>query len=221
MPILERTPTQQEADAVRDAISKYKNKQKDDPLNITTPYTEAYKESCFQVWYQTGRPTSRQFVKVVPVDEHGRKPNYGLLNSWIKLLGWNERAREMDREVTKQMETYAVEQRVDMLKRHANAAKQLQLEGIKYLLEHPPEKTSDAIRMVTEGIRIEKESVGLPEALTKIAEMKDKPLTDLISQLIHRLTPDEIKQLESGNITVETIDDDIQEGEFTDEEDDA
>lgn len=219
MPILERTPTQQESDAVAAAINKYKDKKQSDPLNLTTPYTEAYKETCFQVWYAAGRPSSRQAVKIIPADEHNRKPTYVLLSTWIRLLGWNDRAKEMDHEVTKQMETYAVEQRVDMLKRHAESAKQLQLEGIKYLLEHPPEKTADAIRMVTEGIRIEKESVGLPEALTKIAEMKDKPLTELIGQLINRLTPNEIKQLETGNITVET--NDIQEGEFTDEEDDA
>lgn len=178
------------------------------------PYSDKYREACFHAWYQAGRPSGKSLLGFLPADEYGRKPTSAKIRTW-RDEGWHRRADELDRQVHQEMQKYAIETRVAMLKRHADLGRQMQEKGVDWLSEHEPDKAGDAIRLVVEGVRIESDSVGVSDALLRISKMKDQELSETIGQLLNRLSGTERKELlEQGIVSV-----DIEDVEITGEED--
>ena len=200
----------------RDIVARKQEKVSEGQGELTSdnvPYSESYKELCFQAWYASGRPAGKSLVSFLPVDEFGRKPQPAKVAGWRDIGGWHGRADELDRQGSKEMETYAIEKKVEMFKRHADVARQLTEKGLDWLGTHEPDKSADAIRLVVEGIRIEKESVGVPDALLKIAAMNDQEITEVIGQYLNRVSGRERAELLDKNIV--TVD--IEEAEIIDE----
>lgn len=125
-------------------------------------------------------------MKFIPasLDEWGRIPNWSTVENWLEDF-FVPRAEELDTEIKKQLDSMVVAEKVEMLKRHAEVGVQMQNMSIEYLNEHRDEISAPAaVRMLVEGIRIERESRGIPAALDKIRDMNDEELMDEIKQLV-------------------------------------
>lgn len=154
------------------------------PLNKS--FSQPYIEKAFRIWYNHGKPSAKMLMKYITadMDEWGRVPNWSTVEGWLENY-FVPRANELDAEVKRQLDALVVKEKVEMLKRHAEVGLQMQNMSIEYLNEHRDEISAPAaVRMLVEGIRIERESRGIPAALDKIRDMNDEELMDEIKQLV-------------------------------------
>lgn len=172
----------------------------------TVPYSDAYKEKAFVAWYSAGCPTGERFALCLPTDENGRVVQADVAKKWIRDFGWRDRANALNEEVARQIERRAVEVRVEMLNRQAEAGKLLQEKGLKYLDEHEFEKAGEALKAVISGAELERASRGLPDALLKVAEMKDEDLSKVLSNLLGKVGSDQIEKVLAFDVEAEFTD---------------
>ena len=147
-------------------------------------YSDEYKGVAFQIWYSNSRPSPSKLLEMLPEDEMHRKPDVGVVGRWIS--AWGEDADRLDIEVKRVTDIDLVGQRAEMLKKQANSGKALHDMGMTYLKEHGFDKAADALRAVVEGVRVERESRGLGEALDRIFKMDDEALRKELVHLLQR-----------------------------------
>jgi hypothetical protein len=107
------------------------------------------------------------------------------LSRWIN--EFKVRAEALDTIVAQTMTEKATKEKVAMLERHAKIGNQLQQISFEFLDNPENQKKlnmSTALKMLVEGIRIERESLGLPNIIAKISDTSDEKLMDEINQLL-------------------------------------
>lgn len=167
-------------------------------------FDDTYVEAAFVIWYANGRPPMQQLVDLLDKDRHGRVPALQVLAQWRDKRDWITRAELLDIGVTHQIEKQAIQEKVEMLNRHAEAGKKMTDKAIDYIEKHDIMKTSDAIKMLVQGVQIERTSRGLPLALDKLSEMADETVLNRINALTTKMNPDDaLKYLGDGEILPE------------------
>jgi len=149
-------------------------------------FSSQYREKIFYIWYNHGKPGSMNLLPFITpeIDEWGRIPGKYALDSWIE-DEFFPRAIQLDTEIKKQLDALLVAEKVEMLKRHADVGLRMQDMAIEYLNENREELSAPAaVRLLVEGIRIERESRGIPAALDKIRDMSDEKLMDQIKEIV-------------------------------------
>lgn len=180
--------------------------------SVKTPYSEEYKEKCFYAWYSAGRPVGQTLLANIPEDAHGRKATTIKIHEWRKFRNWELRADELDAQVSLEVEKLAVREKVEMFQEHTEISQQLRQLGLEYFLDEDgnldPKKIDSsnvALRLIVQGIRIERESRGIADAIKQVAKLSDGKLMGTISALMDGMTPEEAAELEE-----------IVEGDFAD-----
>jgi hypothetical protein len=186
-------------------------------------FTADYKEACFLIWYKNGRPSLRKLSKILPVSSVGRPASEWALRTWYKSEEWKKRADGMDAEVSREINKEAIEEKILMLKRHADAAGSLVKMGIDYLKSHDLDKSADAIRAVAVGMEQERAARGMPIALNEMEKWTTEQLVGFVEKQLSNetpLLPDESEEGldEKSNDSDPTDDPDIIEGEVTTDE---
>jgi|SRR3990167_4534940 len=183
------------------------------PTNMVTRYSDTYIEQVFLFWYKHGRPTAPRLLDLIPQDDLGRRPSQQVLDDWPLKYHWHERADILDLEVEHRITTQAIEEKVEMLTRHADAGQVLVDKALEFVHTHEITKMSDAIRMLVTGVEIEQASRGLPQALMKISAMSDESLSQMVNKLLAKVNPAEAgKFIGPGKETEEAV----VEGDFGD-----
>jgi len=153
----------------------------------TSQFTEVYREKCFTVWYEAGKPRNKeQLLTLFPEDEYGRTPKLGTIIRWRnKKGGWAERGRELDTKVRKEMDSLLISKRIDMFERHAETGATLAEMGLEFLLhEHGGiDSANAAIKAIKEGTDLERKATGISELLKEFATMKDSQIVAKIQEL--------------------------------------
>lgn len=191
--------------------------------NISNSYSMDYVEKCFLIWYKLGRPVITEFIKHVPSDIDGSTVSYNSLVKWPIRYAWNERADVLDAEVSRQIEIQAINEKVEMLRRQADLGKKLQDAGQEYFENNPIESDRTALGAIRTGVEIERNARGIPDALLKIAELKDEELGDIVSKLLTKVHPDEALHLTGAVVEEagETVDAEFTEEDKPEEEENA
>lgn len=161
-------------------------------------YGAEYRNTVFMLWYRMGKPAAHKLAEVMEVDANtGGKPSLPVLRNWI--ANFKEQATFLDSQVARELEDHLVAEKVEMLDRHAKAGVKMQDMAIKYLDEHADEiKVPMAVKMLVEGVRIERESRGVPQALEKMMSKSDDDLLKDVVALLNK-APVEFEQIEAGN----------------------
>ena len=148
-------------------------------------FGEDYKQKVFLIWYEHGKLNASHLYNLVPDEENsGRKPFRSTLQTWIR-EDFSSKAQSMDDEVVEIIREKAITEKVQMLERHTETAVKMQNIAMTYLDQCADElNPNSAVRMLIEGVRIERESRGLPEALRKMMEKTDEDLLGEIQKLI-------------------------------------
>jgi len=161
-----------------------------------------------------GKPSSSVLRDSIPEDHKGIKPHTDTLNAWVG--GWLDRANHLDEQVNYQLDKRLIQEKVDMLRRHTVVAENMQNMAVEQFESHKDDldyiTANTALRMLTEGIRIERESRGIPGMLEKMASKDDEAILDDIKKLVKKST-------EAGGDTVNIIDleiSDIEDSELED-----
>ncbi len=147
-------------------------------------FEESYKLDIFQLWYSNGRPGSLRLYQMIPANIDGDRPTKSTLARWID-TEFREKAASLDQMVETELQNRLVQEKIEMLQRHANLGVKMQDTAIEYLDAHKEELNPNAaVRLLVEGVRIERESRGLPDALRKMSEMSDDDLVKQIEKII-------------------------------------
>ena len=149
-------------------------------------YPADYKEKVFYIWYNHGKPAEYKLLRFIPpdLDQFHRVPTVSGLKRWID-VEFYPRARMLDDLVRKEMDEKVVAEKVEMLQRHAKIGKQMQDKAINFLNEYPDLMNSPAaVRLLVEGIRIERESVGVSTILNKIVNLTDEDLQSEVEKIL-------------------------------------
>lgn len=144
-------------------------------INLSVSYSNEWKEKVFWIWYESGQfGAHKLYVKLSDLGEE--TPNIQTLNEWIN-DGWRDRGAELDQQVRDKFSKEVIETKVEMLKRHSQVGKELQDIGLEWLRENQDALTPSAVvRLIKDGYEIERASVGVPEALTKMLSVSDEEL---------------------------------------------
>jgi hypothetical protein len=121
---------------------------------------------------------------MIPDEWEGDPPAQGTLYNWIKEI-FEDKAAFLDRKLTEEIEGRLIQKKVEMLHRHGEIGRKMQGQAMKKLedIDEKDLPAHAAVRLLVEGIRIERESVGLPQALEKLINSSDEDILDRIEQL--------------------------------------
>jgi hypothetical protein len=161
------------------------------PLSEHSPhkdqFPETYRETVFMVWYSKGKPRPKVLWNMIEPDPMlGAKPSSTVLSEWLK--NFREKASSLDTKVAEEVNTKLVADKVAMLERHASVAREMQETGLEYLKTHDLGGARNAITMVVEGLRIERESVGAPRIAQRVLDMSDDELVQELRVLVKETT---------------------------------
>jgi hypothetical protein len=159
-----------------------------------TDFTPAYIDACFTLWYKAGKPAANRLVGMLPnpVDFGIASGPVSLdyLRRWIH-DDFRDRADRLDTEVGLQMEKRLIEDKVAMLEGHTQIANTMQQMALEYLTANRDKLNANAaVRMLVEGVRIERESRGIPRTLEKLGEKSDEELLKEIKNIMLMSTVD-------------------------------
>ena len=159
-----------------------------------------YREAVFNVWYQNECPTIPDLMTIIPPDDDGRKPDIVTVNAWSRNDGWQEHADALNAQLSVQTDQMAIEKRMEMFKKHAELGKLMSGKGEDYFKEHAPETATEAIRAITEGTKLERESLGLAEAYDKILNASNEELNSRLKKLLGggEIIEGEVKDTDAG-----------------------
>lgn len=148
-------------------------------------YTRGYKDDVFMLWYNNGKPSAQRLWEMLPEEWEIEKPAVKAISGWIRDI-YKPRAEMMDERLAQELEGRLVKEKVEMLYRHANVGRLMQNKALTYLDKVDPDdlNTSAAVRLLVEGVRIERESVGLPQALEKMLDETDEDLLNRVEKLL-------------------------------------
>jgi hypothetical protein len=151
-------------------------------------FTPAYIDAVFFTWYSKGKPVMRKLTNMLPKpSEFGiasGPPSLKILFDWYNKI-FMERAAKLDAEVSRQLEEYLVAERVKMLEEHSKIALTMQNMAMSYLIQNPEKMNSNAaVRLLVEGIRVERESRGIPKMMEQLTSKSDEDLVKQIEDLL-------------------------------------
>jgi len=148
-------------------------------------YSRGYKDDLFMLWYNNGKPTGQRLWEMIPEEWEIDKPRVNAITVWIRDI-YKPRAEMMDERLAQELEGRLVKEKVEMLYRHANVGKLMQNKALACLDSIEPSElsTSAAVRLLVEGVRIERESIGLPQALEKMLNETDEDLLNRVEKLL-------------------------------------
>jgi hypothetical protein len=177
-----------------------------------TPYSDRYKESCFQAWYAAGCPSKPSRVnEIIPFSEDGKKPNANLLADWRLEMGWDTRASELDARAAQKADDGLIEGRVAMLKEHAQISRDVARRAWQHLQEQGFDTASSAVNALFRALPEERLALGISEQLVKFAQMKDDDVLKTLQEYLPRLRGDEIIDLGESETDKPKEEDDNQE----------
>lgn len=163
-----------------------------------TSFSEEYKNELFMIWYRAGKPNVYTLLNIIPENADGRKPARLTLRDWITVF--YQKAEILDQAVRDEMNNRMILEKIEMLNRHAEVAVEMQKKSLDYLRSDKSDLNSAAaVRMLVDGIRIEKESRGIPKILSKMAGMTDDDLLKEAEKLLLRSPITEIETIDNTN----------------------
>lgn len=161
-------------------------------------FPEEYKNEIFMLWYNNQKPTANNLFMLIPPEKFSDAvPTEGTVASWINTI-FKPRAKLLDEQVMAELEGRMVKEKIEMMERHADVAMKMQDIAIEYLSD-PEIQTkltpSTTIRLLIEGIQIERESRGLPQAMNKMINKSDEELLKELENIIDQ-SPARIEKID-------------------------
>lgn len=147
-------------------------------------FTEDYKDQVFYLWYENGKSINFNLMELLPVSSNGRKPSEVTIKDWARQGDWNTRADGLDGQVARVLDNSIIDKRVAMYQRHAEIGQDMVEMGMEFLKANGIKSDQAALRAIAEGVEIQRQSIGLAEALQKISTMDNDQLTRELQKLL-------------------------------------
>ena len=165
------------------------------------PFDEAYKTDVFNLWWKNRKPKATALRKMIPIEWGEDIPSIQTIRLWINdsEKGFKIRAASLDRQMREASEAHMIREKIEMLQRHGEVGRKMQLKALDALetMNFSTFSENALVRFIVEGVRIERESVGLPQALEKLLSEDDENLLNRLEKIIGD-SQSEILVLEDG-----------------------
>jgi hypothetical protein len=164
-------------------------------------FTQTYIDAVFNLWYSSGRPSNVRLAAMLPNPaDYGITtgyPSQRTLHVWTDKY-FKDRGAAFDAEVSRQLAERLIAEKVAMLDSHAKIASEMQEISLTFLRTHKDQLSpNSAVRLLVEGVRIERESRGIPRTLEKLADRSDEDLMKQIEDMLLR-SPMEVSPIEDS-----------------------
>lgn len=150
-------------------------------------YSEEYKNQVFAIWYLHGHTKIGSLLDFIEPDDRGRTPNPTTIQKWREQGGWDARSQQLDIEVQQKTDRELVSLRMEMMKRHAKKAEEIQEMSFAYLQETGFDSSASAVSALFKAFDEEKKSRGMEIALTQVFTMNDENLQKTMNRLLGRV----------------------------------
>lgn len=147
-------------------------------------FSDGYKNELFQLWWKNQKPSAIALHKMIP-EEWGSSPSEATVRDWIR-EEFEDRAAILDKQMMNELEGRMVQEKVAMLYRHGEIGREMQNKALDKLREDgflENLSANSVVRFLIEGVRIERESVGIPQALEKMLNSTDEEILDEIEKI--------------------------------------
>ena len=159
-------------------------------------FSDDYKYQTFLLWYNSGRPGGKKLRQMIPANWGEEIPTSNTLHLWVNGEKFQSQAEELDKQVSIELESRLVKEKVEMLSRHADLGIYMQDMAVDYLKSNESSLSANAaVRLLIEGVRIERESKGIPQALEKMMNKTDAELLEEVKSLTEGAQVEIIEEL--------------------------
>lgn len=156
-------------------------------------YSVDYIEGAFWEWYGAEQPSAKQLMLSLKNDSNGNKPSLTTIQLWMKEFNWRDRAAEYNKKAREQVEAEFLNQKTQMLIRHAEEGRTLQVKGMEFLENNEIKSAHAALRAVELGIQIERDATNLEKLIETVTKMDDPKIQSKLESLLNKasLRPDD------------------------------
>lgn len=155
---------------------------------VNIEFSTAYIESVFATWQMHDKPTIGALIDLIEPDEQGRKPVPITIANWKEKYAWESRDLQIQVQVQENTDRELVKVRMDMMKRHAERAKDIGEMAFKYLRDTGFDSSASAVAAAFKAFAEEKQSTGMGIALAQVFSMSDADLQKKLNSLLSRVT---------------------------------
>lgn len=147
--------------------------------------TPEYKRSVFTTWYRAGKPQASALLKLIDPDPtNGFKYNQVALSTVIT-SEFRPMAESLDAAVQEELESRLIREKIEMLDRHSKTGVKMQDIALEFIDSNKDQITmNSALKLLIEGIRVERESRGIPQALEKMMLKSDDDLLADVQKIL-------------------------------------
>lgn len=148
--------------------------------------SDDYRLHAYMVWYNAGKPSYERLLKFLDPDPaSGVKPSPETMRQWVLEI-FIPLALELDDQVTDTVNKVLLNQRIEMLDRHAVIAKELQDMAMDYLREHGLGNSKNALVALINSVKMEHDARIVPtDILAKLSDMSDEKLLGVFTDMLN------------------------------------
>lgn len=155
-------------------------------FNQAQPFTDEYKEQCFNAWVLAGCPPMSQTQGVLPDDPTGRRPNVATISRWMTEYNWRIRAEEIQTEALARVHDQLVDTKAQLLKSQFENAKALRQKALDQLLADGFDNSNAAVQAYFKSAQEERILLGVAEFAERVGVMTNEQLKEAIKEEIER-----------------------------------
>jgi hypothetical protein len=167
------------------------------------PFTDDYREKCFEAWFLAGCPVVTRTQGILPDFEDGRRPSESTIASWMESNDWMGRAALLNQQALAKVDIALVQTKAELLKQQFETAVALAKKASENLLEGI-DNSNAAVQLYFKATAEARNVMGIAEAFEKIGEMSNEQLQNAIAEMLERSAiTDPIPEEEETNVIEE------------------
>lgn len=149
-------------------------------------YSDAYKESVFQLWASLGFPSYKDLAKKVTPDENSRIPHVSMFKTWAEEGDWRARKDQIEGRAAIITEEILVEETVKMWREHASNAAMVKDIAAYHIQENGFDNSTSALNALKWAQEEERKTRGAEALVSTIRNAANEDLVTRIRKLAAR-----------------------------------
>lgn len=170
-------------------------------MSTNIPFTDDYKEKCFNAWVLAGCPNAYQAQGILPDFDGGRRPSVATINNWMEAYQWRLRADEINAAALAKVNEELVNSKADLLRQQFQNSVAIAKKAMESLLTAGFDSSNAAVQAYFRATAEARTVMGISELMQKVGQMTDQQLQEAIAANLERLNvTDTIPLDEEANV---------------------
>lgn len=155
-------------------------------FNESKPFTDEYKELCFQKWLLSGCPPVSRTLEILPASADGRKPSTATLSAWMMDNDWKMRAKDINEQALATIHDDLVKTKAELFRNQFKTAIALAEKAANQLLSEKIDNSNAAVQLWHKANIEARTVMGISEFMEKFGRMTDEELQKAIAEGLER-----------------------------------